>query len=130
LSHGAGTAHHIEARVRHRHPVWCTLSAVTISLDDAQIRAAQLYKDLSRIADRDPEQEVWGIAVPVLDACLSALRAVPKVADDPVISRMPDVYSADTIAEGEPVRAVDALVVLGQIIAVIGEVQPGLGSFA
>jgi hypothetical protein len=49
------------------------------------------------------------------------------VADDPVISQMPDAYSAESIAAGEPVRAVDVLVVLGQIIAVIG---PSLGGFA
>jgi hypothetical protein len=99
---------------------------VTISLDDAQRRAEQLYNDVSRVADKDPEQEVRGIAVPVLDACLAALRAVPEVADDPVITRMPDVYSVDSVEQGEPVRAVDALVVLGQIIAVIGEAPPGL----
>jgi hypothetical protein len=98
---------------------------MTISMDDAQRRAEQLYTDLSRIAERDPEQEVRGIALPVLDACIATLRQV--VPDDPVISQMPDAYSAESIAAGEPVRAVDALVVLGQIIAVIG---PSLGGFA
>jgi hypothetical protein len=96
---------------------------MTISKEGAQCRAEQLYTDLSRIAERDPEQEVRGIALPVLDACITALREV--IADDPVISRMPDPYSTESIAAGEPVRAVDALVVLGQIIAVIGPAPPG-----
>jgi hypothetical protein len=98
----------------------------SIALNDAQKRAKQLYKDLSRIADRDPEQEVQGIALPVLDACIGALREV--AADDPVVSRMQDVFSAESVARGEPVRAVDALLVLGQIIAVIG--SPPTGYFA
>ena len=96
-----------------------------ISIEDARNRAEQLYTDLSRIADRDPEQEVRGIALPVLDACIAALREV--AADDPVVSRMPDVYSAESVVTGEPVRAVDALVVLGQIIAVIGKTPPFVG---
>ena len=99
-------------------------ASMTISLESAQWRAEQLYKDLSRIADRDPEQEVRGIALPVLDACIAALREVAP--NDPVVKALPDVYSAESVAAGEPVRAVDALVVLGQIIAVIGEVPPGI----
>jgi hypothetical protein len=97
---------------------------VVLSIEDAQWRADQLYTDLKRIADRDPEQEVQGIAVPVLDACLAALREV--AADDPVISRMQDIISPEAMADGQPVRAVDALVVLGQIIAVIGHPVPGI----
>ena len=81
---------------------------MTISMDDAQRRAEQLYTDLSRIAERDPEQEVRGIALPVPDACIATLRKV--VPDDPVISQMPYPYSAESIEAGEPVRAVDALV--------------------
>jgi len=86
---------------------------------DAQKRAERLYIDLKRIVDRDPEQEVQGIALPVLDACLSAIRATAE--KDPVLSVARDVISADTVADGEPVRAVDVLVVLGQISAVIGK---------
>ena len=85
---------------------------------DAQKRAKRLYRDLKQIVERDPEQEVQGIALPVLDACLSAIRSV--AADDPVLSTVQDVISAETIANGDPVRAVDALVVVGQVIAVIG----------
>ena len=93
----------------------------------AQCRAEQLYTDLARIAERDPEQEVRGIAVPVLDARIEALREV--VADDPVVSRMQDVISTETVEAGEPIRAVDALVVLGQIIAVIGPCRQGSPEF-
>lgn len=99
------------------------LVPMALSIEDAQWRAEQLYTDLKRIADRDPEQEVRGMAVPVLDACLAALREV--AVDDPVISRMQDIISPEALADDEPVRAVDALVVLGQIIAVIGPVPPG-----
>ncbi len=77
-----------------------------------------LYRDLERIAARDPEQEVRGMAVPVLDACLQAFKEF--VPDDPIVAAIRDVVSADAIAEGDPVRVVDAVLVAGQLAAAIG----------
>jgi hypothetical protein len=76
-----------------------------------------LYRDLQRTADRDPEQEVRGLAVPVLDACLKAFKEHAK--DDPVVSAIVELMSPEVIEEGS-VRAVDAVLVVGQLAAVLG----------
>ena len=71
------------------------------------------------MVQRDPEQEVRGIAIPVLDACLSAVREV--AGEDPVVAAMRDVISLDALTDPDDVvRAVDALLVVGQLIAAIG----------
>lgn len=70
-----------------------------------------LYRDLQKITERNPEQEVRGMAVPVLDACFRAFRE--HVPDDPIVSALRDVLSPEAIEEGE-VRAVDAALVAGQ----------------
>lgn len=76
-----------------------------------------LYRDLQRIADRDPEQEVRGMALPVLDACLNAFKSF--VPDDPIVAAIHEVMTPEAIAEG-CVRAVDAVVVAGQLAAAMG----------
>jgi hypothetical protein len=63
------------------------------------------------ITQRDPEQEVRGIAVHVLDAVLQAVRST--LGDHPVVAQMYDVLSVESIEEGEPIRAVDAYVAWG-----------------
>ncbi len=67
-----------------------------------------LIDRLTEIVDRDPEQEVRGIALPVLDAVIANAKAVIGPAD-PVVQAAVDVVSPETISAGEPVRAVDAL---------------------
>ncbi len=69
-----------------------------------------LITTLDAIAKRDPEQEVQGIAIPVLDAVLSNAKTLIG-ADDPVVLRASDIISPETIGRGEPIRAVDALLV-------------------
>ena len=84
---------------------------------DAKARVGALLETLGPIIERDPEQEIRGIAVPVLEATLEVLkRALP---DDPVVVAVVGAYEHE-ISSGEPVRAVDALLVAKQIDAAIG----------
>lgn len=77
----------------------------------------QLHSDLRALADRDPEQEVTGIAVPVIDAVISEARAAAPTGST-ISTQVADIITPDAIAEGTPVRAADALVVVGQLLAV------------
>jgi hypothetical protein len=73
---------------------------------------------------RDPEQEIRGVAVPVLEATIEVLKdALP---DDPVVAAVVGAY-AHEIETGEPVRAVDALLVARQIDAAIGPYPIAIG---
>lgn len=58
------------------------------------------------------------MAVPVLDACLESFKQ--HVPDDPVVQAIRAVLSPEAISEGEPVRAVDAALVAGQLAAALG----------
>jgi hypothetical protein len=80
-----------------------------------------LYRDLRAIADRDPDQEVRGLALPVLRACLVAFRE--HAGDDPVVGAVGDLVSPEVIADGH-LRAVDAVVVVGQLAIAIGPENP------
>lgn len=92
--------------------------------DQARQRAWLLFRSLEKMSERDPDQEVRGIAVPVLDAVLQACK--PFVPEDPIIGAIREVVSADVIAAGKPVRGVDAVVVAEQLAVALGpEVVPG-----
>jgi hypothetical protein len=69
-----------------------------------------LEQTLASIVAADPEQEVRGIAVPVLDAVVAEARNA--ICDNSALAAISDVISAETIAAGEPIRAVDALLVV------------------
>ena len=66
------------------------------------------------MAANDPEQEVTGIAVPILDAVISEARE-HFLLDDPVLGALPDLISPFTIGEGQRIRAADAQVALYQV---------------
>jgi hypothetical protein len=91
---------------------------VTFTRDQARQRAWMLFRSLEKVAERDPEQEVRGMAVPVLDACLEAFKQ--HVPDDPVVQAIRAVLSPEAVADGESVRAVDAALVAGQLAAALG----------
>lgn len=76
----------------------------------------RLEKTLQSIVERDAEQEVRGIAVPVLDAALTAVRSLAP--DNAVAASVRDVISAEAVEEGEPIRAVDVLLVVTTLLAV------------
>jgi hypothetical protein len=70
----------------------------------------QLKGTLERLTQRDPDQEVTGIALPTLDAVVAQARDL--VPDSPVVSRIGDVISPNAVLTGEPLRASDALIVV------------------
>jgi hypothetical protein len=75
-----------------------------------------LKASLQRIADRDPEQEVQGMALPVLDQVVSVARdALPG---HPVIARL-EVITPELVGSGEPIRAVDAMVAIDVLFEVL-----------
>lgn len=94
--------------------------------DEARERAWSLYGDLREISKRDPEQEVMGIAVPVLDALLEACKAF--VADDPVVKAIDGLVTPEAVESGS-LRAVDAVLVVHQLALALGPEHP-IGGFA
>jgi hypothetical protein len=85
---------------------------------DAKRRIEALIKSLQTLVKRDPEQEVQGLAIPVLDAVLASVKKT--MPDDPVVRSLVDVVSADMIGSGDSIRAADMLVVAEQLDAAIG----------
>jgi hypothetical protein len=81
-----------------------------------------LVKTLAELVERDPEQEVEGIALPVLAEVIELARSF--VADDPVVGKVQDVVSPDFIAAGMPIRAADALLVATQLRTALHEFCP------
>lgn len=85
---------------------------------DAKRRVEALIKTLRTLVARDPEQEVRGIALPVLDAALDDIWRVRP--NDPVVAAVVEPVSVETIEAGEPLRAADLLVMAEQLDAAIG----------
>lgn len=84
-------------------------------------RAFDGSQPLSRFSfgplERDPEQEVQGMALPVLDAVVSQAREWRP--SDPVLDRVSDVISPAAVEAGEPIRAVDALLVVDLLFSTL-----------
>ena len=94
---------------------------MTASLSDlslARRHLNQLHADLKAIVQDDQEQEVRGIALPVVSEAIRV--AYDLLTENRVVAVTIEPFSADAIAEGEPLRAVDALVVVGQLLAALG----------
>lgn len=85
---------------------------------DAKRRVEALIKSLGTLTARDPEQEVQGLAVPVMAAALEAIKQSKP--NDPVVAALVDLSSVDVIGAGQPIRAADMLIVAEQLDAVIG----------
>jgi hypothetical protein len=92
---------------------------------DAKGRIEALTETLETLTSRDPEQEVRGIAVPVLDAVIESVRRVRP--NDVVVEAVWNVLSPEQIEAGEPVRAADALLVAKHLDAAIGPYPPMIG---
>jgi hypothetical protein len=84
----------------------------------AKAKITALVETLETLTNRDPDQEVQGIALPVLDAVIEAVRLVRP--DDPAVKAARSIISPEQIESGEPVRAADALVVAKQLDVAIG----------
>jgi hypothetical protein len=85
---------------------------------EAKHKIAALVETLEALTKRDPEQEVQGIALPVLDAVIESVRAARP--NDPVVEAVRGIISPEHIASGDPVRAADALLVAKQLDAAVG----------
>ncbi len=85
---------------------------------EAKRRVVALIETLELMSTSDPEQEVQGIALPVLDSTLVEIKKA--IIDDPVVDTIGDIISPEVIERGEPVRAIDALLVAKQLDAAIG----------
>jgi len=84
----------------------------------------QLRVDLTELIRRDPEQEVGGPALSLLDAVVSEARqALPP--DSSLGDSVVDIVSVEAIEAGDPLRAADALVVIGQLLAVLEDGSAG-----
>lgn len=83
-----------------------------------------LVKSLRALQQRDPDQEVQGIALPVVDAVVTALKN--RMPDNPVVQSLADVISADMIGSGETIRAADMLLAAEQLQASLPEMPPAV----
>jgi hypothetical protein len=100
----------------------------TVSEDypyQAKDQIEALVETLQALTKRDPEQEVQGIALPVLDAVIESVRAA--LPDDPVVKAVRGIVSPEQIALGEPIRAAEALLVAKQLDAAVGPYPPAIG---
>lgn len=86
---------------------------------EAKRRIVALVKTLTVLVQRDPEQEVQGMALPVLEAVLDEVKRVRS--HDPVVAAVLGLISVEAISAGEPVRAADVLLVAEQLDAAIGK---------
>ncbi|MDQ4021795.1 MAG: hypothetical protein M3257_09270 [Actinomycetota bacterium] len=68
---------------------------------DAKRRIKALIKSLRTLTQRDPEQEVQGLAIPVMAAALAAVKRSKP--DDPVVLALVDLFSADPGSVGQAV---------------------------
>jgi hypothetical protein len=93
---------------------------VPLTKGDAHRRVRQLVDLLRPIVKSDSEQEVTGMAMHVIDAAFEAART-HLADDDPLVRRSLDVISPEMIEAGEPLRALDALIVADQLEAALFE---------
>jgi hypothetical protein len=89
---------------------------------DAKRALRYLISDLRAISQKDQEQEVRGMALPVLDSVIEAAKE--HVVDDPVVQTIRAVISPEAVAEGEPVRAIDAMIVAQQLLQALERHYP------
>jgi hypothetical protein len=89
--------------------------------EEARGRIEQLYVDLGRLVDRDPDQEIWEDVIPVLDAVVELVRvALP---DDPVLREVRSFYTARATSDSE-LRAAEALLIVGAVRAAVPSPPP------
>jgi hypothetical protein len=81
-----------------------------------------LVKTLTQLMERDPEQEVQGIAVPVLAEVIELARSF--VPDDPVVGVIQNIISPEFIEADTSVRAADALLVAIQLRTALYDFRP------
>lgn len=82
----------------------------------------QLHEDLHALVAGDSEQEVTGAAFVTFERLLSEARArLPP--DSTVGQQVPELYTVEAVEAGEPPRAAEALVLVGQLKAALESYQ-------
>lgn len=74
----------------------------------------QIRATLREYVERDPEQEVTGMAIPTTHAVVKEARGFIDE-DDPVLDEIADVISPETVGSGS-VRCADLLLVVDTIL--------------
>jgi hypothetical protein len=82
----------------------------------ARLQLMQLHADLSKLVDRDPDQEVNDLAVQYAEVALMAARNLLGT-HHPVVVATSELISHEWLEAGEPIRAANLLVVVGQLLA-------------
>lgn len=93
-----------------------------MNIAESRAQMRQLQVVLERIIDKDPEQEVRGLAIPVLDAIVEAVKQ--HLVHHEVAQQIAGIISVNAVAEGEPLRATDALIVVAALRTALGEEVP------
>lgn len=83
-----------------------------------------LHADLSAVIQRYPEQEILGVALSVVDRIMSLAARRLAAGGSLLAGVVTELISPATVEAGEPVRAVDAWLVVGQLLAAIGDSAP------
>jgi hypothetical protein len=85
---------------------------------EARDALRQLQGDLQRVMEHDPYLEVSGLALPVVDSVLAVARNHVQEGD-PVLNAVTELITPETIEDGAPIRAADALLVSGQLLVAL-----------
>ncbi len=87
-------------------------------LEDVRRALRQMHRDLTRLHDRDPEQELHGAAAMTLEKALAEAQSLPHLKKNGIAETVFTVLPPEAFSgEAEPLRVADALVVVGQLIA-------------
>src|SRR5437879_8915614 len=82
----------------------------------ARLQLMQLHADLSKLVDRDPDQEVNDLAVQYAEVSLMAARNLLGT-HHPVVVAASELISPEWLEAGEAMRAANLLVVAGHLLA-------------
>ena len=73
----------------------------------------QLYTDVDKLIASDPDQEVGEREYGLIDRILQL--GLPYVGDDPVVQEIRQLFSVETIAAKDPIRAAHVLSTVGAL---------------
>jgi hypothetical protein len=101
-------------------------SASDTGPDELLAHLRHLYADLGAVIARDPEQEILGIALTTVDRVMTASRRYFESAraSSLLAGSIPELISPATVSVAEPIRALDAWLVVGQVLAALGDPAP------
>jgi hypothetical protein len=101
---------------------WCSLCTLELVRNEPHLEIwsalRRLEADLKLIVEKDSEQDVAGLAIPVLDWLVDEARSF--LGDDPLVLRLRDVISPEAFEGYSGHRASDILIVVGQLLSRVG----------